>query len=232
MGKVSSTKARSSSSARSLAMGCRLAVSLLLIAAGLLVGVPLLVRAWVQWRTSPYIYRQVADVPPHRVAVVFGAAVYGGDVLSPMLRDRVETAVELYRAGKVEKILMSGDNRFVYYNEPAAMMKHAEALGVPPEDLAPDFAGRRTYDTCYRARHIFGLEDAVLITQAFHLPRAVYTCRALGVDAVGLVGDRQPYLASTQVWYELREVLATLAAWWEVHASHPVPVLGESIEIP
>ena len=211
--------------------GCRILLSLALVVAGLVNGVPLAVRLWVQWRANPYIYWEADRVPGRRVAVVFGAAVYRGDVLSPMLRDRVETAAALYRAGKVQKVLMSGDNRFAHYNEPAAMIKHAVALGVPQEDLAPDYAGRRTYDTCYRARHIFGLEEAILITQAFHLPRAVYTCRALGVDAVGLVGDRQAYLPSVQVWYELREILATLIAWWEVHVSHPLPVLGDPIEI-
>ncbi|NLE77262.1 MAG: DUF218 domain-containing protein, partial [Chloroflexi bacterium] len=131
----------------------RWSLAMLLVAAGLCIAVPLVVRLWVQWRSAPYIHHG-DDAPPQRVAVVFGAAVYSGDVLSPMLRDRVETAVELYHAGKVEKLLMSGDNRFIHYNEPGAMMKYAQSLGVPEADLAPDYAGRRTYDTCYRARHI------------------------------------------------------------------------------
>ena len=208
-----------------------LAGSAALLALGLAVGVPSLVRAWVLWRARPYIYTRVEEVPPRRVAVVFGAAVYGGDILSPMLRERVETAVELYRAGKVQKILMSGDNRFIHYNEPGAMMNYALALGVPQEALAPDYAGRRTYDTCYRARHIFGLDEAILITQGFHLPRAVYTCRALGVDAIGLVGDREQHRPLVVAWYELREVLATVKAWWDLWVRRPLPVLGDPIRL-
>ncbi len=214
-----------------LPLGCRLVGSAALITLGLAVGLPFLVRAWVLWRSSPYIYARVEDVPPRRVAVVFGAAVYEGDVLSPMLRDRVETAAELYRAGKVQKILMSGDNRFLHYNEPGAMMNYALTLGVPREALAPDYAGRRTYDTCYRARHIFGLDEAILITQRFHLPRAIYTCRALGVDVVGLVGDRERYHPLVTAWYEMREVLATLMAWWDLWVRRPLPVLGDPIRL-
>lgn len=91
------------------------------------------------------------------VAIVFGARVYANGYLSAMLRDRVETAVGLYHAGEVRKIIMSGDNSSEAYNEPAAMMAYALSRGVPAEALQPDFAGRRTYDTCYRAKEISGL---------------------------------------------------------------------------
>lgn len=231
MGEEAAVRARAAGRATARLQGCRAVASLTLIAAGLAAGLPFLVRAWVLWRSGPHICRHVSEVPPRRVAVVFGAAIYEGDILSPMLRERVETAADLYRAGKVQKILMSGDNRFVHYNEPRAMIKYALSLGVPEEALAPDYAGRRTYDTCYRARHIFGLEDAILITQGFHLPRAVYTCRALGVDAVGLVADRERYHPMVVLWYEAREVLATLMAWWDVHVRRPIPVLGEPIPL-
>ncbi len=96
------------------------------------------------------------------------------------LQDRVQTAANLYFAGKVEKLLMSGDNRFVDYNEPAVMRKVALSLGVPEEAIVLDYAGRRTYDTCYRAKAIFGVTEAILVTQAFHLPRAIYLCNRLG----------------------------------------------------
>ena len=104
---------------------------------------------------------------------------------TPVLQDRIETAADLYFAGKVEKLLMSGDNRFIYYNEPGAMREYAISLGVPEEDIVLDYAGRRTYDTCYRAKAIFGLEKAILVTQAFHMPRALYTCNQLGVESPG-----------------------------------------------
>ena len=98
----------------------------------------------------------------------------------------MDTAAQLYFSGKVEKLLMSGDNRFVDYNEPEAMRQYARSLGVPEEAIVLDYAGRRTYDTCYRARDIFGVQSAILVTQNFHLPRALFTCNALGIRATGV----------------------------------------------
>ncbi len=172
----------------------------------------------------------VDDAPPRPVAVVFGAAVYPGGRPSPVLEDRVRTAVALYHAGKVRKILMSGDNRTVHYNEPAAMMALARALGVPEDALAPDYAGRRTYDTCWRARHIFGLREVILVTQRFHLPRAIYLCRALGLDPIGVPADRRTYRGAW--WFGgAREFIARLRAWWDVHLWAPPVVGGEPIPL-
>jgi SanA protein len=122
---------------------------------------------------------------------------------------------------------MSGDNRFVDYNEPGAMREYALGLGVPEEDIVLDFAGRRTYDTCYRAREIFGLEQAILVTQAFHLPRALYTCNHLGVEGVGVPADLRDYRREAQFYWQGRETPATLVALWEIHVTRPLPVLGE-----
>ena len=143
-----------------------------------------------------------------------------------MLRDRVETAAALYFSGRVEKLLMSGDNRFIDYNEPAAMRDYAIRLGVPEDVIVLDYAGRRTYDTCYRARDIFGVREAILVTQAFHLPRAVYTCNNLGVPAIGVLAENRVYRRSTLLYWKLREIIATVVALWEVHISRPLPVLG------
>src|SRR5688572_3809580 len=95
------------------------------------------------------------EVPKDKVAIVFGAGLLRDGSAGPVLSDRVETAVNLYKAGKVDKLLMSGDNRFVEYNEPEAMRQYALDVGVPDEDIVLDYAGRRTYDTCYRAKYIF-----------------------------------------------------------------------------
>ncbi len=187
-------------------------------------------RGWVAWRYSAKIY-SLEDAPTARVAIVFGARVYGNGRLSAMLRDRVETAVQLYHAGKVQKLLMSGDNRFVNYNEPGAMMDYAIAQGVDPADIQPDYAGRRTYDTCYRAQAIFQIESATLVTQAFHLPRAVFTCKSLGVDATGVVADRRTYAERSIRWSETREIPALLVALVDVVRRAPPPVLGEPIPL-
>jgi SanA protein len=166
-----------------------------------------------------------ADVPARRVAVVFGAGIRNGQP-SPVLRDRVDTAAGLYFSGKVEKILMSGDNRFVDYNEPEAMRQYALTLGVPDADIVLDYAGRRTHDTCYRARDIFGLDSVILVTQAFHLPRAIYLCNMLGVDGVGVPADIQYYRKIARAIWGFRETLATLDAINDIMYKKPVPVLG------
>ena len=174
----------------------------------------------------PKIYT-AANVPARRVAIVFGAGLWRNGTATPVLQDRVQAAAALYFAGKVEKLLMSGDNRFVDYNEPAVMRELALSLGVPEQAIVLDYAGRRTYDTCYRAKAIFGMTEAILVTQAFHLPRAIYLCNQLGVDSVGVATDLQVYRKSSLVYWNMRELLATVAALWDVNISHPVPVLGD-----
>ena len=165
-------------------------------------------------------------VPTRRVAIVFGAGLWRNGTATPVLIDRVTTAVNLYLAGKVEKLLMSGDNRFVDYNEPAVMRELALSLGVPDGAIVLDYAGRRTYDSCYRAKAIFGVAEAILVTQAFHLPRAIYLCNQLGVDSVGVGADLRVYRKSSLLYWNVRELLATVAALWDVNIGHPVPVLG------
>ncbi|WP_420645549.1 SanA/YdcF family protein [Candidatus Leptofilum sp.] len=193
-----------------------------------LVLLPFVWRKGVQWVYGRSIYT-VEDVPADKVAIVFGAAIYGNGRLSPILRDRMDTAVQLYQAGTVQKIIVSGDNRFEDYDEPTAMMAYAIEQGVAAEDIQPDFAGRRTYDTCYRAREIFQLESAILVTQRFHLPRALFTCQQLGVEVVGVASDPQLYRDAG--WYEARETVATAVALWDVIQKQPAPVLGDPIPI-
>lgn len=175
----------------------------------------------------------LAQAPERGVAIVFGTAVG-----STLLRDRVETAAALYRAGKVRHLLLSGDNRFRSYDEPNAMRKLALELGVPAGAIVLDYAGRRTYDSCARARDIFRVGDGehaahaargtILVTQRFHLFRAVYLCRALGLDdVIGVAADRRDYRAGT--WLTSREVLANVRAWLDVHVRRP-PVVGGRVE--
>jgi SanA protein len=173
-------------------------------------------------RTMP-----VREAPNSKVAIVFGAGLWRDGTPTPVLRDRVATAAELFFAGKVEKLLMSGDNSYIEYNEPGAMREYALALGVPDEAIVLDYAGRRTYDTCYRAREIFGIKEAILVTQNFHLPRALYVCNFLGIRAYGVPADQRRYTRRSILWWNLRETPATLVALWEVHVTRPQPVLGE-----
>lgn len=192
---------------------------------------PWALRAWVHWGVGSRIYDDVRAVPPTGVALVPGAGLWSDSSPTPVLYDRVATAADLYRAGVVKKLLMSGDHRFEWYNEPEAMRQLAIRLGVPDEDIVLDYAGRRTYDSCYRARAIFGVERAVVVTQRFHLDRALYLCDALGVQAVGVVADRRVYSSPSRQWWYLRETAALANAWLDIHVLHPQPVLGEKLPI-
>jgi SanA protein len=203
-----------------LVVGCSLAAIVLLGS----------LRLWIERGTRDRVYAQAEDVPFYSVALVLGAGLWPDGSLTPVLADRVAVAAELYHAGVVQKLLCSGDNRFVDYNEPQAMLEYAVRLGVPEEDIVLDYAGRRTYDSCYRARAIFGVEQVAVVTQRFHAARALYLCNALGVDAVAVLADRRSYSAQRITW-ETREYLALALAWWDVNVRHPVPVLGEPLPI-
>lgn len=199
-------------------------------AVALLIALPFAWRAIVQGAYSGRMYA-IDAVPPRRVAIVFGAAIYRNGALSAMLEDRVETAVRLYEAGKVERLLFSGDNRYVEYNEPGRMADYAIARGVPPEAIQPDYGGRSTYDTCYRARDIFGVDEAILVTQSFHLPRALFTCDRIGLDVVAVGADLQSYGDKSLRWSENREVPALLGALVDVVRGRPAEVMGEPIPL-
>jgi len=199
-----------------------------LAAVALIVGAPLLWRGAVKFHYGSTMYAH-AETPTRPVAIVFGAAVYGNGRLSPVLRDRVETAVALYHNGQVSRLIMSGGPASERYDEPGAMMSYAVDRGVDPADITTDHGGLRTYDTCYRARYVFDVRDAVLVTQAFHLPRALLTCDGLGVRAVGAVADQQTYRGAR--WYEVRETAATLVAAWDVFRRQPPPLV-ETAEQP
>jgi len=165
------------------------------------------------------------DWPNPRVAVVFGASVYGNGALSPILADRVETAIELYRAHKVDRILVSGDARHPSYNEPKAMYEYLTNHAVAPKDVIVDTSGRSTYETCLRAKEVFGLKRAVLVSQGFHLSRALYIANQLGLDAVGMAGDMR---TEQKIDYQgVREWAAELKAYLNLHFIPPTASLED-----
>lgn len=172
------------------------------------------------------IYTSSESINPHEVAIVFGAGLNKNGHPSDALADRLITAAALYNNGTVEKILVSGDNiTDEYYNEPEAMTTFLITWGIPESAIAQDYAGARTYDTCIRAKEIWGIEEAILVTQAFHLPRALFTCNALGVESIGVVADLQPYIFED--YYDLREWMATYKAFIDVYIKTPVYIGGE-----
>lgn len=198
-------------------------ILIVLFLGGIVLVLPRMVTAILTWNRVD----SVEKVAPHRVAIVFGAGLWRDGSPTPVLRDRVETAARLYFSGKVEKLLMSGDNSYAYYNEPKAMHDYARELGVPEDVIVLDYAGRSTYDTCYRAQEIFAVDDAILVTQSFHLPRALFICQALGMATVGVPADIRWYRTSYLLFWNLRELPATFNALVEVYLTHPKPILGE-----
>lgn len=185
---------------------------------------PLLLLGYVSLTTKEARFDNPAAVPAKPVAIVFGAGVRRDGRPTRMLADRIEAAVMLYQSGRVGKLLMTGDNGSSDYDEVSAMQRYAVERGVPSADITLDYAGFRTYDSCFRAREIFGVNEAIVVTQQFHLPRAVYTCRSLGVDVVGLgTPDWGTYSPRLMSRYAVREAIATINALWEVHVVHPHP---------
>jgi len=195
----------------------------------LFLAIPYSLYSVISYTYQDQIYSIDDKLPETRVAIVFGAALQNyNKEPSPILQDRILTAVDLYKKGIIKKIIMSGDNRYLDYNEPQIMVDFAKKNGVSEFDLQPDYAGRRTYDTCLRAKEIFGVNQAILISQNFHLPRALYTCNALGLEAIGVSADRNIYQDYTG--FEVREFGATLLAFWEINIKAPDDVvLGEKI---
>ncbi|WP_217252105.1 vancomycin high temperature exclusion protein [Streptomyces sp. AC602_WCS936] len=164
----------------------------------------LLPGAWLRVVTEDRL-RTTADVPRTDVAVVFGAGLWDGEP-SPYLAHRLDAAAELYRAGRVEVVLVTGDNSREEYDEPDAMRAYLVRHGVPDRRIVSDYAGFDTWDSCIRAKKIFGVDRAVLISQDFHIRRAVALCQEAGVASYG-VGVEE---VRDVTWYYggAREVLA------------------------
>ena len=202
-------------------------VSRFVFVVGVLCAVGLFLPRFVMWLNALPRTFSVDEVEHARVSIVFGAGLLRDGSAGPVLSDRMQTAVNLYLAGKVDKILMSGDNSFIEYNEPEAGRQYALERGVPDADIVLDLAGRRTYDTCYRARNIFGVEEAILITQEFHMPRALTLCNWFGVDSNGVEANNRYFLKRSRAWWNFRETFAVFQAAWALMVTKPVPVLGE-----
>ncbi len=164
----------------------------------------LLPATWLRLTTEDRI-RTVADVPAAPVGVVFGAGLWNG-APSPYLAHRLDTAARLYRAGKVRALLVTGDNSRQDYNEPDAMRAYLARHGVPEGRIVRDYAGFDSWDSCSRARRIFGVRRAILVSQGFHIQRALALCGAAGIDAYG-VAVAEPHDV-TWNYGALREVLA------------------------
>jgi len=177
--------------------------------------------------------KPLAELPHCQVAIVLGAGVRPSGEPSATLEDRLAAGIELYRAGIVKKLLLSGDHGQRHYDEANAMRRYVLTAGIPKQDVFLDHAGFRTFDTMYRARDVFKVSTAIVVTQRFHLPRAVYIARTLGLDAWGYAADRRTYQAARR--NQAREVLARCRAFIDLHIrparprylGQPIPITGD-----
>jgi len=177
--------------------------------------------------TKVYIYDGVASVPNAEVALIPGAPIFSSGVISSIYADRADAAIKLYEAKKVSKILVSGDNSTVSHNEVNPVRKYLLGKGIPDEDIFLDHAGFDTYSTMYRARDIFGVTSVIIATQSFHLPRAVFIARQLGIEAYGVNADSGDILFKNYV----REILANEKTVIDLLLQRIPKYLGEKIPI-
>lgn len=185
----------------------------------------------VLYSCSGRLYEDVNSVPHTRVAVLLGTnPKTKGGYTNYFYKHRIEAAIKLYKQGKIDRILISGDNSQETYSEPDAMKADLMAGGVPDSVIYLDFAGFSTYDSMVRAQKVFGLSEFIVISQDFHNRRAVFIARCNGVDAIGLNAQNTP-IRSWRIKMELREILARVKAVGEVVINKKPHFLGEPIEI-
>jgi len=180
---------------------------------------------WFPWAARGRVFLP-ADLPcPNAPVLVLGAGVLPDKEPSQILLERLKTALYLFQSGRTPWILVSGDNRSVYYNEPQAMRRWLLKQGVPPTHVISDYAGRRTYDSLRRAQRVFGIRRLTVVTSDFHLPRALYLSQAMGLEAQGVAAkSRQlPWHSRASLWF--REYGARHIALWDSWFP-PTPVLG------
>ena len=203
------------------------AILFALLCFGFLVFFVLVSNAVIYLTTTAHIYNDLADAPSAEVAIIPGAAIFEGGALSSIFLDRADMAIKLYEAKKVTKILVSGDNSTDSHNEVNPVRLYLMSRNIPQEDIYLDHAGFDTYSSMYRARDIFGVSSALVSTQSFHLPRAVFIARRLGIEAYGMNADVGHMLLSNSA----REVLANEKAMLDLLFRRKPKYLGEPVPI-
>jgi SanA protein len=182
--------------------------------------------------SKDYIYTNAGEVPQSQAALVLGALVYGNGQLYFMTKDRADMAIALYKAGKVKKILVSGDHGHDNYDEVNTIRNYILKTGIPPQDVFMDHAGFNTYASMYRARDIFKVESMIVCTQQFHLNRAVFLARSMGIPTTGIAVEKIKLSGRSMAFSKLRETGARLKAWLEADIFRPKPhFLGDPIPI-
>lgn len=202
----------------------------LLIVTGVLVIATLGLDRWISWRTSPYIYKDLKTLPYRQVGVVLGTAkYYRTGIINQYYLYRIQGALNAYNSGKMNYLLLSGDNALQSYNEPLTMRRDLIAQGMPAADIVLDFAGFRTFDSIIRTRKVFDTNDFTIITQRFHCERALFIALNMGIQAQCYAVPSPKNMLSVRV----REIGARLGALADLYVLKSKPrFLGPLIPIP
>lgn len=182
-------------------------------------------NAYILQETDSRLYKNLNALPHAHTVIILGASVHSDGKLSPILQDRVDTGLKLYRSGKVKRFLLSGDNRESDYDEVSAMRNYLLNLNVPEEHIFMDPAGIDTYDSMYRSRDIFQVPSAIVVTQEFHLPRTLFIAKYLGLNYNGYPADSRYYTPEAQILR--REKLANFKALYEVFSDQKPASMGK-----
>lgn len=193
------------------------ALTLLLFVAGVLFVISIM--SYVRLKYAHQIFQSITTVPTSTYAIVLGAALKPDGTASDALTDRLITAEQLYRSKKISKILVTGDGGALRSNEVAVMKDNLLKDGIPEQDLLIDTQGYRTYESCKRAKEIYFIDKAIIITQNFHLPRSLYLCESFGISSTGISADRHTYVKI--FYFTLRDFAASFKAWLDIHFLHP-----------
>ncbi len=189
------------------------------------------VFSFIKVESAPYIKATTEELPDEYTAIVLGAGILLNGDLSVVLKDRVDTAIVLYKTGKVKTILVTGDDGSATHNEVNPSRDYLISHGVPTEAIFLDHAGFDTYSSMYRANAVFHVKEAIVVTQPFHLPRSVFIARSLGINAYGIPADQHPYRFRNDV----RELFANVKAVFSVlfhlkpkYLGDVIPITGDS----
>lgn len=191
---------------------------------------PLAINLGILASTAGRMNRNIDRIEPADGVLILGAAVYSKDRVSQVVYDRIVRGAELYNKGKARKILVSGDHGQKEYDEVNTIRKWLMKFGIPKEDIFLDHAGFSTYESLYRARHIFQVKSLIIVTQEFHLPRALYIASGFGIQAQGYIADRVQYKA--RKYNTIREFLARIKDFFYITFLKPKPeFLGSAIPL-
>ncbi len=186
---------------------------------------------WVSQQTRPFVFTEVEAVPANRVGLLLGTSKYAiGGSINPFYQNRIDAATALFEAGKIEFIIASGDNRHPNYNEPRRMRNDLIDRGVPQDQIIPDTAGFRTLDSVIRSRKVFGQDTVTIISQKFHIERAIFIARHNGYAAIGFAATDVPrdYGYKTH----LREYLARVKLMLDLYVFRTQPdFLGDEVPV-